>query len=169
MKLLQKIIPILVLLAAIFVSGIFSSEWPLAQGQTRAKFLEDKGTFSEKGKWTGRPERNPFFFPPGVRLLPQGASASAPREKAPQPKTQHLEVSALPVDAPPIPLKLKAILISDSVSLAAVDQYIVTVGDFIKDEKVLEIKTDRVILGRGDKKRTLPLWQSPIPLTVEEK
>ena len=69
----------------------------------------------------------------------------------------------------PSPLKVKAILISDRIRLALIDRHIVTVGDSIQDEKVLEIKTDRVILGKGDQKRTLLLSQSPVLLTVEEK
>jgi hypothetical protein len=64
---------------------------------------------------------------------------------------------------------VKAILIADHIRLALIDRHIVTIGDSIHDEKVLEIKTDRVILGKGDKKRMLPLSQSPVPLTVEEK
>jgi len=53
--------------------------------------------------------------------------------------------------------------------LAAIDKYIVGVGDTIKDEKVLEIEPDRVILGKGENKRTLLLSQSRIPLRVQEK
>jgi hypothetical protein len=45
----------------------------------------------------------------------------------------------------------------------------VTAGDSIQDEKVLEIEKDRVILGKGNRKRTLLLSQSPVLLTVEEK
>jgi hypothetical protein len=43
------------------------------------------------------------------------------------------------------------------------------VGDRIDDERVLEIKPDRVILGKGDRRRTLLLHQSPVQLTTEEK
>ena len=68
---------------------------------------------------------------------------------------------------PSAPMRVKAILISDTIRLAAVDKYIVGIGDSIKDEKVLEIKTDRVVLGKGDNKRTLLLSQSQIPLRVE--
>jgi hypothetical protein len=67
------------------------------------------------------------------------------------------------------PLKLKAILISDHIRLASIDRSIVTVGDLVNDEKVLEIRPDRVILGKEGKKRTLVLDQSPIKLTVEER
>jgi hypothetical protein len=65
-------------------------------------------------------------------------------------------------------LEVKAILISDRLRLASIDHQIVTVGDFIRDEKVLEIQKDRVVMGKGDKKRSLLLKQSPVRLTVEE-
>jgi hypothetical protein len=66
-------------------------------------------------------------------------------------------------------LKVKAILISDRIRLASVDRYIVTVGDSIRDEKILEIRDDRVILGKGNNIRTLLLYQSPVQITVEDR
>jgi hypothetical protein len=65
-------------------------------------------------------------------------------------------------------MKVKAILISDHARLALIDRHIVTVGDSIRGEKVLDIKTDRVTLGKGDQKRTLLLSQSPVRLTAVE-
>jgi hypothetical protein len=105
--------------------------------------------------------RDPFLLPAGVRLLSKVDAA---------PGTKGIPVRA---DGKrndiPVPLKLKTILISDRVRLALIDRRIVTVGDSIHDEKVLEIKADRVILGKGDQKRTLLLSQSPVLLTVEER
>ena len=66
-------------------------------------------------------------------------------------------------------LVLKAILISDRVRLAAIEERLVTEGEVIGEERVLEIKPDRVILGKGQKKRTLYLPQSAVPLIVEER
>ena len=74
-----------------------------------------------------------------------------------------------PIDVPPPPLKLRAILIGDHIRLASIDRRIVTVGDMIQEERVLEIKSDQVVLGKGDKKRSLNLSQSPIRLNVEER
>jgi len=97
--------------------------------------------------------RDPFLLPPGVHLLSKIGA---------------------PLGVKGVPLKtetdrgVKAILIADHIRLALIDHHIVTVGDSIRDEKVLEIKTDRVILGKGDRKRTLLLSQSPVSLTVEE-
>jgi len=106
--------------------------------------------------------RDPFLLPSGVRLLSKMDTASG--AKGIPPKTE-----GNPNDILPSPLKVKTILISDHVRLALIDRHIVKVGDSIHDEKVLEIKTDRVILGKGDQKRTLLLSQSPVLLTVEER
>ena len=100
-------------------------------------------------------QRDPFLLPSGVRLLSKNEPVLGKSETK-------------PIDTSPLPLKVKAILISDHIRLASIDRYIVTVGDSIYDEKVLEIKADQVVLGKGDKKRTIFLDQSPIKLTVEE-
>ena len=106
--------------------------------------------------------RDPFRLPEGIRLLSKIDSVQGA-------KGTNSKSEAKPIEIFPLPLKVKAILISDHIRLALIDRHIVTVGDSIHDEKVLEIKTDRVILGKGDKKRTLLLIQSPIQLTVEER
>ncbi len=100
--------------------------------------------------------RDPFALPPGARLLSKEKTTSGTQE-----------VSSKNISPPS--LKISAILISDRVRLASIDRHIVTVGDSIHDEKVLEIKNDRVILGKGDKTRILLLSQSPVQLTVEGK
>lgn len=106
--------------------------------------------------------RDPFLLPSGVHLLSKIDTTSG--GKGILLKTEDKSNDILPPS-----LKVKAILISDHIRLALIDRYIVTVGDSIRDEKVLEIKTDRVILGKGDQKKTLLLSQSPVLLTVEEK
>ncbi len=106
--------------------------------------------------------RDPFLLPSGVRLLSKIDTALG--AKGIPSKTE-----GKPNDILPPPLKVKVILISEHVRLALIDRHIVTVGDSIHDEKVLEIKTDRVILGKGDQKKTLLLSQSPVLLTIEER
>jgi hypothetical protein len=106
-------------------------------------------------------ERDPFLLPQGVRLLSKSDAALVTKGTLSALETK-------PVVIPP-PLTVKAVLMSDHVRLASVDGHIVTVGDSIGDEKVLEIEPDRVVLGKGDKRRTLLLSQSPIRLTVEER
>jgi hypothetical protein len=108
------------------------------------------GRSNERIAFSQESERDPFSLPSGVYLLYKAKTVQV--TNAPS----HLQ-------------RLKAILIGDYIRLALVDRHIVTVGDSINGEKVLEIKPDRVILGKGDKKRNLFLYQSPIPLKVEEK
>jgi hypothetical protein len=120
----------------------------MAYGQSRGK----AGLSQESG-------RDPFVLPSGVRLHSKSDTNSLTKGAS---STTEIK----PMD---IPLKVNAILISDHIRLASIDQHIVTVGDLIHDEKILEIKNDRVILGKGDKKRTLLLSQSPVRLTIEEK
>ena len=108
--------------------------------------------------------KDPFVLPPGTRLLSKSDTDSVIKGAASSGAISTTEIK--PKDILP---KVNAILVSDHIRLASIDGYIVTVGDSIHDEKVLEIKNDRVILGKGDKKRTLLLSQSPVQLTVEGK
>lgn len=106
--------------------------------------LKESTAFSQES------DRDPFSLPSGVYLLSRAKTVQLTNAHS------HLQ-------------RLKAILIGDYIRLALIDRHIVTVGDSINGEKVLEIKPDRVILGKGNKKRNLLLHQSPIPLKVEEK
>jgi hypothetical protein len=99
--------------------------------------------------------RDPFLLPPGVHLLSKIGTASG-------------RTGGRSGNIPFSSFMLTAILISDHARLALIDRHIVTVGDSIHGEKVLEIKTDRVTLGKGEQKRTLLLAQSPVRLTVEQ-
>jgi len=103
--------------------------------------------------------RDPFGLPPGVRLLSKSDTTSVTKGA----------LSTNEIKPMGIPLKVNAILISDHIRLASIGQHIVTVGDSIQNERILEIKNDRVILGKGGKKRTILLSQSPVKLTVEER
>jgi hypothetical protein len=148
MKQSQKIMLTLTLITASILFGITLIEPTMAYGQSRGK----AGLSQESGK-------GPFVLPPGIRLLSKTDTNSVTKGTSPTTENK-------PMD---IPLKVNAILVSDHIRLASVNGYIVTVGDSIHDERVLEIKNDRVILGKGDKKRTLLLSQSPVQLTVEGK
>jgi hypothetical protein len=128
----------------IFVlSGIILMIPIVASGQSKAGIV-----LAQENK------RDPFLLPPGVHLLSKVGAPLGVKGVPPKTETER---------------GVKAILIADHIRLALIDRHIVTVGDSIRDEKVLEIKTDRVILGKGDQKRTLLLPQSPVSLTVEEK
>jgi len=116
--------------------------------------IRANGQAKERAILSQESRRDPFLLPPGVNLLSKIGSPQGVKGVSPKTET----------DAP-----VKAILIGDRFRLALIDRRIVTVGDSIHGETVLEIKTDRVILGKGEQKRTLLLPQSPVPLTVEEK
>lgn len=122
-----------------------------ANGQSKGRTILSQGS-----------GRDPFLLPSGVRLLSNIDTVWG--IKGIPSKTE-----GKPNDMLPPPLRVKAILIGDHVRLALINRHIVTVGDLIHDEKVLEIKMDRVILGKGDQKKTLLLSQSPVLLTVEER
>jgi hypothetical protein len=144
----QKIFLTLTFITAYILLGIALIEPMMAYGQPRGKV----GLSQESG-------RDPFVLPSGIRPLSKSDTNSLTKGAS---STTEIK----PMD---IPLKVNAILISDRIQLASIDRHIVTVGDSIHDEKILEIKNDRVILGKGDKKRILLLSQSPVRLTIEEK
>lgn len=108
--------------------------------------------------------KDPFSMPPGVRLLSKETPVK--EEKTIQPIAVVKPNEIKPAETP---LTLKAILISDHVRLASIDRSIVTVGDTVNGEKILEIRPDRVILEKEGKKRTVLLDQSPVKLAVEER
>ena len=155
MKLFSTIMVALIL--AVFVCS--DSAFP--QAETKEMLRKDEKILFQK-KPEGTRLRNPFLLPSGIHLLSKGGGGPVQRGKPKEPGTQ-LEESELP------PFSVRAILISDQIRLATIGSYIVTVGDKIDGETIFEIKSDRVILGKGDRKRTLHLRQSPVQLTVEEK
>ena len=128
--------------------GITLTEPKMGYGQSKLK----PGLSSEDG-------RDPFSLPSRIHLLSKGDTLSVTKGSLSTREIKPLSPS----------LKVKAILISDRIRLASVDRYIVAVGDSIHDEKILEIKDDRVILGKGNNKRTLLLYQSPVQITVEDR
>ena len=136
------------IIAIVFIGGGMALMNPVAaNGQTIARV-----PLSQEGA------RDPFLLPSGVHLLSKASGPSGAR-RSPS-GTDDRSTEDL--------MKVKAILIGDRVQLALIDRHIVTIGDSIRGEKILEIKTDRVTLGTGDQKRTLLLSQSPVRLTVEE-
>jgi len=143
----------------IIICGI-AFEFVFAQEQTDEMTQEDSVRVPQKKKPEGERGRNPFLLPPGIYLLSKRGTTSGQKEGTAKPDARPQEIDSL---------RVKTILISDNIRIAQIDRHIVTVGDWIHDEKVLEIKTDRVILGKGNQKRTLLLSQSPVSLTVEEK
>jgi hypothetical protein len=139
----QKIILAMTFVTVFILAGIILMIPIVASGQAKEKIV-----LSQKRG------RDPFLLPPGVHLLSKTGAPLGVKGVPPRTETDR---------------GVKAILIAYHIRLALIDRHIVTVGDSIRDEKVLEINSDRVILGKGDKKRTLLLSQSPILLTVEKR
>jgi type II secretory pathway component PulC len=115
--------------------------------------VEDKKRPPEKA-WG----RDPFSFPPGVRLRVAQAGKSSNAAEPPT-KTKAIE--------PPVK-KVTAILITDSRKVASINHKVVAVGDLIDGERVLEIKPDRVILEKDGCKQVITLDESTIQWTRNE-
>jgi hypothetical protein len=148
MRQYQKIMMTMVLITIFILTGIIPMNPRAVNGQSKEKTAVSQ----ESG-------RDPFLLPPGVHLLSKIGTALGVRG-GPSGMGNRPDENLM---------KVKAILISDHARLALIDHHIVTVGDSIRGEKVLDIKTDRVTLGKGDQKRTLLLSQSPVRLTAEER
>ncbi len=130
-----------------------------AYGKSKGK----KGLSQKRGS-TPSWGRNPFLLPSGVRLKSKSDSAVV-TEKA-------VSTSNKKANTPGNPnadLEVRAIFISEHIRLASIDSHLVTVGDVINDEEILKIENDRVILGKGDKKRAIFLYQSPIQVIIEKR
>lgn len=87
--------------------------------------------------------RDPFELPPGVGLK----------------TTEETESQN---DIKPHIKKVTAILITDSRKIASINHKVVTIGDFIDGEKVLEIKPDRVVLENGGRRHIIMLEEGLI-------
>ncbi len=149
MKDTRHFLSALILVSTVLLAGTALIQDGMAFGQT-------------KGKPGGSYGRNPFLFPAGSR-------SPAKEEAAPVKQEKEVKPDLKPVEVPPPSLSLRAILIGDHVRLASIDRRIVAVGDMVYEERVLEIKSDQVMLGKGNQKRSLYLSQSPIRLKVEER
>lgn len=93
--------------------------------------------------------RDPFELPPGVGF-----------------KTT--EEKELPKAIKPRIKKVTAILITDSRKVASINHKVVTIGDLIDGEKVVEIKPDRVVLENGDQRHVIMLEEGLIQWTKSE-
>ena len=145
-------------LIVLILMGIISFDSLLAQEKTEDIPKKNEPSPSKKRDRV----RNPFLLPPGVYLYSKQGAGPVPKEEV---KGHEGKVE----EPQPPSLKVKAILISDQIRLATIASHIVAVGDKIDEETILEIEKDRVILGKGNGKRTLRLQQSPVQLTIEQE
>lgn len=93
--------------------------------------------------------RNPFLTPEeeGKEQAPKGAKTAFPTPSS-------------------IPILVSAIILQGARKVATVNNQIVMVGDLLGEEKVLDIKADRVVLERNGKQREILLRQSSISIVV---
>jgi len=85
---------------------------------------------------------------------------------------QEKESLSLPPDSRKILLprwEVKAILISGSSRVVTINDRIMTVGDFLNEERILEINEDSVVLGKNGKRRVLKQRQPSIPIGGKEE
>jgi hypothetical protein len=169
MKEFHRIMGALIFIILLTSVGVMMDEGLCAQTPPQEPLW--KGPTDSPRQKMGRssPSRDPFSLPPGIHLRSKIKAVpvvSKTPETVPQAKIRVPEVPPSPL--PPF-LNVKAILIGDRTRLALIDRHVVGEGDSIQEEKVLVIAKDFVVLGKGEKRRTLFLRQSPVHVTVEEK
>lgn len=150
----------MIFMIALILIMVINGELSLAQIHTKEISQKDKVSISQKNRLEGSQARDPFSLPSGVHLLSKDKADSVAKEM--ESGRGASSQGLLPGQ------RVKAILISKHVRLALIDRHIVIEGDTINGEKVVEIRPDKVILGKGGKKRSLLLYQSAIPLRIEE-
>lgn len=111
-----------------------------AHASPAIKSFSGEGSYARRGmEKTLRWGRDPFLFPRGVE---------------PYNKVEEAEKGETP-----LPLKVNAVLISGRQKVATLNRapYVVSIGDWIENEQVLEIEPDHVVLGKNGGKRWLLL------------
>lgn len=109
--------------------------------------------------------RNPFALPSGIRPLlkkekEEGKTAKVSEKILPEPKMLNKK-EVLPE------MKVNSILITNSWKLAILNSRVVTIGDVVGNEKVVDIQKDRIIMESGGQKRTILLDPGSISLAVK--
>ncbi len=107
-------------------------------------------------------KRDPFSLPLGIYHTSKQPISIKEKKTESSSEQRPQEIKKIE-----IPLELKAILIGEHIRLASINQRILTIGDEINGERVLEIHPDRVVLGKGKERRTILLDQSPLKIKVE--
>lgn len=111
----------------------------------------------ELAAWRARfaraPDRDPFFTAEEEQALrvPKLASAPAQRASAPLPS-----------------YTVKAVVISDSAKVATIDGRLVSEGEMLGEERVVEIQPDGVILERAGLRRRIAIAGGSVPLLEVE-
>ncbi|MFQ5881980.1 MAG: hypothetical protein ACE5I9_05850 [Candidatus Methylomirabilales bacterium] len=64
------------------------------------------------------------------------------------------------------PLEVRAILVSEGRKVAMINSHVVTEGDLVGEERVLEIRPHAVVLGKGKHTRTVEMQFSSLPVRL---
>lgn len=89
--------------------------------------------------------KDPFIFPEGKDSYKKKSWKKVVKHPVNRPK------KVVKRKAKPLSIKITSILISEDQKVATIDRapYVVTIGDWIENEQVLEIMPDRVIFGNN--------------------
>jgi hypothetical protein len=97
--------------------------------------------------WT----RDPFFTAEEEQAL-----------RAPKPSQPVLQVASPPAPRPAY--TVKAILISDTSKVAAIDGRLISEGEMLGEERVVQIQPDGVVLEQGGQRRRIEMAGGAVPL-----
>jgi hypothetical protein len=147
----------------------YSSEW-----NERNPFLSKEEIKSLQKQRT--PPQKPSFIPsekkeksPAPQIPSEAVRESLPapdviepKASAPQnpPKLEEVAEEQLPV------LTVNSILINGPRRIAVINGQIISEGEWVGKEQVLEIKLDGVVLGKDSKKRVIRPKQSSVPMII---
>jgi hypothetical protein len=97
--------------------------------------------------------KDPFIFPEGMDPYKKKSN----KRVVVTPSKKRKKV--IKREEMPLSVRITSILISDDQKVATIDRapYVVTIGDWIENEQVLEIMPDRVIFGRNGRRHEILL------------
>lgn len=146
-------------------------------------FLLVAAFYTWRPKWSARPQVTPVPAPSeqqAVAPLPPAQTLSEPAKRSalltwgrnPFLTPEEEAVAQAPKGAttasatPGTSNVVSAIILQGTRRVATVNNQIVMVGDVMGEERVLDIKVDRVVLERNGRRREILLRQSSIPIIV---
>lgn len=134
----------------------FNKELLLEKSTAKGSTLksEDEGTFAkeQRSKMLAM-GRNPFLYPedidPYIKSKKNIKGEKQPLESKDNESAEEEETL--------LNIKVSAILISGKGKVATINQppFVLAVGDWVQNEQVLDIKSDRIILGKNGIKREI--------------
>lgn len=146
--------------------GFFQKKPPVSRPQVKASLEAQsvsvpaevpKLSEAELAAWRQRSanawSRDPFFTAEEEQALRAPKVASAPVQRAPAPLPSYT---------------VKAVVISDSAKVATIDGRLVSEGEMLGEERVVEIQPDGVILERAGQRRRIEIAGGAVRLIEVE-